>query len=351
MASHHVPPCVPIYHKIDSQLPPNYWSSDDPTTGVDRLLDEARNEYPHVANLTLRDYVKYWSNKANEEWENQKESMKFYSLTELWKFLYQTPLQNRQDADIWATFLNNSYFPAVIDLGKLDGKTTLRLAPGNFYFEHFSSVCPPEHEYVGTGVVAAKYGDRHAVKGAQYGSSDDGVLRQFKEVGCILADGMNGWDRTGHVLVIDMGEGRERHPWIILAREWEVDDGYLYHEVRAPQSVSKNENEALGVFPGYSDRTTIARLNAGDNSNMSTPLVLQFGPNLGLELDDRGTNDMTEMSKGPELARVMPWVRRRDRSDCQEICYSDDDGMEVYMRYDARDQKFSYGFKEQARLV
>ncbi|KAL8883621.1 MAG: hypothetical protein Q9192_007075 [Flavoplaca navasiana] len=342
MAYEDTTPWVRVYHKIDSQLPLGYWSSPDPAADVKRLLNEAQQDYPHMANLTWRDYRKYWSNKVKENMIKEKQTMNYYSLTDLWDFLYKNPLRNRNDANEWATFLNNSYFPKVIDLGKLNGRISLRLAPGNFHFEHLDSVCPPDHAYVNTGVLAVEYQDRYAVTDAQYGSKDDGVLRQFKEVGCILAHGLYGWDKTGHVLVIDMGTGRNRHPWIILAKQWEEDDGYLFHEVKAPQSISINQYEAKGVFPGHSDRTTIARLiaNPPEDSNAAS-FIQRFGSDFNFGLDDRRASGV-DMSKGPELARVMPWVWSLDQTETRQVCYSDEFAIKEYLRYDAETGVFIY---------
>ena len=35
------------------------------------------------------------------------------------------------------------------------------------------------------------------------------------------------WEKTGQVLVMDMGDkrARHRHPWMILASKWPADDG------------------------------------------------------------------------------------------------------------------------------
>ncbi|KAL8847558.1 MAG: hypothetical protein Q9221_007417 [Calogaya cf. arnoldii] len=214
MADENEPLYVRIYHMIGSQLPLDYMATDEGESTARRALDQAQREYPHVPNLTFHDYLSYFVNKSKQERIQEKASMPCYSLDDLWKFLHTAQLRNSNDADRWADFLNKSFFPEVIDLGLLDGKTPLRLAPGIFYFAHYGNYCPPNHGYVATRELAVEYQDCHAVKGAQYGpNSDDGVLRQFKEVGCILADkmgtnGMNGWDRTGHVLVIDMGVGR-----------------------------------------------------------------------------------------------------------------------------------------------
>ncbi|KAL8647524.1 MAG: hypothetical protein Q9226_006394 [Calogaya cf. arnoldii] len=358
MAAPNEPPSVRIYRMIHSQLPLDYMATDEGESTARRALDQAQHEYPDIAHLTWHDYVSYFVNKSEQERIKEKKSMPCYSLEDLWKFLHITQLQNSNDADRWANFLNKSFFPEAIDLGLLDGKTPLRLAPGNFYFAHYGNYCPPNHGYVATRQLAVEYQDRHAVEGAQYGpNSDDGVLRQFKEVGCILADkmginGMNGWDRTGHVLVIDMGVGRNRHPWIILAREWELVEGYEFEEKEAPQSIGKNDSEALGIFPGHRDRTTIARLVARSGTDRSNivPFLSRFGSNFNFSLDERGISGTMDASRGPELARTMPWVRRLDAPGWQQVCYSDDFGIKEYLRCDARNQRFIYPQSELGAL-
>ncbi|KAI4283341.1 MAG: hypothetical protein L6R38_002226 [Xanthoria sp. 2 TBL-2021] len=352
MASQYVPSRFEIFQQVKYQIFEKLDIGNESITATKRLLDKSRQDYPTVTKLTYHNYVEYWGNKTMEDIDRERQAIPVYEASKLWEELQYHPLEDRNDAEWMANFLGHSYFPRIIDLGKLDGRTPIRVAPRNYSFEDDTIICPDGHEAVSTGVLAVGYHHRCDAWSTQSGTIDGGVLRRFKEVGSILMEDMNGWNRTGHVLVIDMDKGRNRQPWIILASAWEVDDGYSSDTVRAPLTVSRNDTRAFGVFPRHNERTTIARINAQPGkSNTSTPLLLQFGPNFSFDLDECGTNDTTETSKGPELARVMPWVRRRDRSDCQEMCYLDDDGMEVYMRYDARDQKVSYGFKEQARLA
>ncbi|KAL8864170.1 MAG: hypothetical protein Q9198_010047, partial [Flavoplaca austrocitrina] len=123
---------------------------------------------------------------------------------------------------------------------------------------------------------------------------------------------------------------------------WDEDDGYLFHEVKAPQSIGINQYEAKGVFPGHSDRTTIARLiaNPPEDSNAAS-FIQRFGSNFNFGLDDRRASAV-DMSKGPELARVMPWVWSLDRTETRQVCYSDDVAIKEYLRYDAETGVFIY---------
>lgn len=61
------------------------------------------------------------------------------------------------------------------------------------------------------------------------------------------------WDRTGHVLVIDMDDRdvRHRHPWLILASEWPTDGeetGEGDFMVHAEEEVMRGDNTQEGVF-------------------------------------------------------------------------------------------------------
>ncbi|CAO1606090.1 hypothetical protein XANCAGTX0491_009588 [Xanthoria calcicola] len=167
-----------------------------------------------------------------------------------------------------------------------------------------------------------KYHHRHDdAATTQSGTSDDGVLRRFEEVGHLLINGLDGWVRTGHVLVLDMDTGRNRQPWIIPASEWEVEVGYESETVSAPRKIArKNKTRALGIFPRHGDRTTIARIHAqSGESNPLTPLLLQFGPDFNFRVEEYGYSNEKGTSQGPELARVMPWVKKVEWSDWQQI--------------------------------
>ena len=68
------------------------------------------------------------------------------------------------------------------------------------------------------------YPDGHPSEPDSEGSSEGNpkeVLSRFWPLGYLCYRSSGGYfDRTGHVLVMDMEPGRERHPWIVLASEW-----------------------------------------------------------------------------------------------------------------------------------
>ncbi|KAI4273513.1 MAG: hypothetical protein LQ337_004564 [Flavoplaca oasis] len=341
MTSSAIPPYVPIFESIRAHILQKYKLSDDLTLATKNVLTEARKRYPGVEKLTYDDYVEHWAKIADDTHNKSRQSPSTCGATDLWKRLFFCPLKSSNDAKGLANFLNTSYFPTIIHLGKLDGKIPLRLAPGNHHFEDGIEL-PDDHDFATVRAMAVKYDHRHAFTRTSHTSRDDGVLRRFKEVGSILmVRGASGWDETGHVLVLDMGVGRNRQPWIILASEWKVNVEYDYQIVEAHQNVRKNDSNAPGVFPGYSERTTIASLKALPPNSKDTPFLSRFGPTFNFTLDDH-SKPSNMMSQGPELARVMPWVRKIGGNDWEEICYLDEDGTQEYMRYDARSNKFTY---------
>ena len=52
------------------------------------------------------------------------------------------------------------------------------------------------------------------------------MLRRVWSLG-FLAERLDNeyWQRTGHAVMMDMGRGRNKHPWIILASEWPDSNG------------------------------------------------------------------------------------------------------------------------------
>lgn len=330
-----------IFSNIRSNIFQNYDFGDDHKTPTMKLLGDAQRKYPSIKDiLTYRHYVQYKWDQTKKDMDAERQSIETSDSSNLWHSLQYKPLTNSYDAQGMANFLGNTYFPTIIELGKLDGKIPLRFAPGTHSFEDGTIICPPAHEPVSTGMLAVGYYHHPLTGPTQTRSGDDGTLRRFKEVGSVLAEDLHGWNRTGHVLVIDMDEGRNRHPWIILASAWQVENEYSSETVRAPKNVSRNYTRTGGIFLGHRNRTTIGRLTAISPNSTPTPLLLQFGPNFNFCLDEFGYRHQEGMSFGPQLAHVMPWVKKLGWHDWQQVCYVDNDGKKEYMRYEAKEQKY-----------
>lgn len=191
------------------------------------------------------------------------------------------------------------------------------------------------------------------------------MLRRFVPLGWLMIsdfteaqgrwDPSHYWEMSGHVLVIDADRGRECHPWLVLANEWESDDSSDWEDreriIRPPKRVGKNYDEARGVFPNDLNRTTITRLEHCGGFHPATPFLKQFGPDFEFVLtgtcpgylkwsdtDDIDSDNLSE--RGPDLAEIMHWYWL-DSEESMEICFNE--AGEEYMRYDPRTAQYIMG--------
>lgn len=179
-----------------------------------------------------------------------------------------------------------------VTLGKIYGKTTLKLLPceGALPTTESRGFTPP-FDYAVTDCGAISYPDGHPSEAMappelpdlkQDSSSskpiakalptlkddDDDTLRRFASLGYVIQESRSSkgnWEKTGHVLVVDMGDRRVRHrqPWFVLASEWPTDgeetaEGDFYY--RAKEHVWRDASAEPGVFPGDRNRTPICRI-------------------------------------------------------------------------------------------
>ena len=135
-------------------------------------------------------------------------------------------------------------------LGKIHGKTTLKLIPCEGALPTTDTPgFKPTLDYAVTDCGAVSYPDGHpseelapyATRSAAYtsqgssitlptiGDDEDETLRRFASLGYVIQESESikeAWEKSGHVLVIDMVPKtiRNRHPWFILAHEWPTDN-------------------------------------------------------------------------------------------------------------------------------
>ena len=123
---------------------------------------------------------------------------------------------------------------------------------------------------------------------------------------------------------------------VILASEGLIEDLRWDEEdtARPDKRVRGNDSEALGVFTGYKDRTTIAYLkHSGTKPETSAPFLKQFGPNIDFDLERMDGAGIEEKSEwGPDLVGIMGWYWDQDTNE--EVCFNGD-GSE-YMRYNPK---------------
>ena len=237
-----------------------------------------------------------------------------------------------------------------ITLGKLRGQTRLDLIPAIGILP--SSDIPDEctsFDFAYTDGGAISYPDGHPSEGDQMYSvkaPNDHKLRRFMTLGWVIEVRNNDsrdWERTGHVLVMDMDEGRNRHPWFVLASQWPDERDVPLNDdftIYAEKHVKRNDPNVYGVFLEDRNRTPIARLRYPASTAASGPMLLQFGPDFEFDVTRVGgeTRRGLRTESGPELANIMHWYK--DESKDEEVCYSPD-GKE-YMRYDRKTKQYSY---------
>ena len=161
-------------------------------------------------------------------------------------------------------------------------------------------------------------------------------LRRFASLGSVIHVQPDGsWDYTGHALVIDMGAGRDRQPWFVLASEWErasenAEGGFFD---RAPAHVALDDAEQAGVLPGGRNRTVVGMVRPMGESDVH--VLQRFGPEFEFVMGRESTADPT---RGPDLAHIMTWYWDPVRE--VEVCYSEN-GKE-YMAYDRKTKYYTY---------
>lgn len=163
-----------------------------------------------------------------------------------------------------------------IFLGKLRGVTALRLEPDISCLKSSPTLDTSDFSNSPYASKAISHPDLHPSKGRRnilFKVEDDVTIRRFISIGWVYMQTICGWDRTGHVLVLDAE--RRCHPWFVLAHEWE-DDTELCETIFAQKSVRKDDSSVHDVFPGDRNRTSVARLCYQDPSddNGFTPFVL-----------------------------------------------------------------------------
>ena len=111
-------------------------------------------------------------------------------------------------------------------IGKIYGETPvwLTVAPGPLRPSEIKARYFTTLPTAVTDSGAISYPDGHPSEPDSEGSSEGSpkeVLSRFWPLGYLLyRRSTHHFERTGHVLVMDMEPGRERHPWIVLASQW-----------------------------------------------------------------------------------------------------------------------------------
>lgn len=252
-------------------------------------------------------------------------------------------------------------------IGKLYGITTLKLTPAIGALTASEIPVPgwsSPFEFAATDSGAISYPDGHpsATWDATYllrsssssrdpmrtrfKAEDDDKLRRFAALGWVIMQNEEGaWQKTGHVMVIDMDDRdvRHRQPWFILASEWPADGEDLGDDtftIRAPENVERNDSTQAGVFPGDNNRTPICRIVPHDRAETRGEIILsELGEDFNFAPERKGGHrNWRTTNKGPALARVMNWYL--DPVTQEQVCYGKQ-GRE-WTRYDPRSREYYF---------
>ncbi|KAL8834058.1 MAG: hypothetical protein Q9170_003950 [Blastenia crenularia] len=331
---------IKIFHDIHNYIEREYDLALDKETPRRRKFEEEKAKHGCMKNYNYGDYIMYWGQRALEAVRSDIASRKAYTARELFNKLQHHPLNNHDECNRLSDFINQSYFPANIELGKLNGETRLRLAPRQGLFDEdtdvFGNLSHANHL-----AAAVSYEEGHPSEFAYrlITPRRDAILRRFWEVGHIIMQTSCGsWEMSGHVMVMDLD--RDRRPWLILAKTWSTDDDEA-REMEAPDTVMKDDSDALGVFPGNNNRTTIAMMTPLQQSTAPhSPLLLQMGVDFefGLQRSGKAISKAAQRSPyGPSLAKVMTWFKRPNG---QEVCF--DENRKEYMTRNPSTGNYSY---------
>ena len=270
------------------------------------------------------------------------------TVTQLWDAVADlTPQAPATNNPLGLRYLLGSNKFKPIPLGKLSGTDQFWLLPCNGSLDEPDDIDFPLRSisgYSNTQCGAICYSDRHPSEGElalNVNPADDKeTLRRWVSLGWTLQGTSTNRYYTGHVLVIDVEEGRNLNPWIVLASkvptEGESWDGADLH---VPQSVVRDDPETdEGVLPGDYNRTPVGKIKAmGSKTNI--PIIRIFGPDLKFTVVRRGSSrGYLRSGLGPSLGKIMAWYRDPEKN--QEVCFLKD-GSE-YMRFDLATNKISY---------
>lgn len=317
---------------------------------VEGEIDQWRRVHVYMDDVTAGDYFTWRLRTLNQQ-KRLELAQPAPTAEQFWKAAYEfSPHSTPADAITDLERILNSKRLGSLDLGNLYGNTEakLKLIPGLAALPTSKETDPTDWHYAATDSGAISYPDGHPSKFDEprliIKSLEDNRLRRFASLGWVIHVRPNGsWSKTGHALVMDMDEGRNRHPWIVLASHWpsEFEDAEGNFTTYAEEKVLRDDFTQLGVLPGGSNRTPVAKLWTDDQDSNPIPMLKRFGPEFKFEvLRLDGPRSHSEDSKiyGPDLAYVMHWYW--DPSKDEEVCF-DKYGKE-YMRYNPRIMEYVY---------
>ncbi|KAL8719610.1 MAG: hypothetical protein Q9225_003411 [Loekoesia sp. 1 TL-2023] len=331
---------------------------------IKKQIEQAKRQFPFMRDKTEWDYVEYRDYLSAISYQPSP-PQPVPTSQQFWRAAYEyDPLgPNPPSGGSELVKLIASGCAGPFTLGRLDGITTLKLIPAMGALPGLSIPgFNPPFGFAATDSVAISYPGGHPSEemiSMQYQASssskgkatstikpqDDDKLRRCAALGWVMRESLVGdWEKTGHVLVIDMDDRAVRHrqPWFVLASEWPTD-GYETPEggftIYAEEEVERDDTLVPGRFLGDDNRTTICRIKPMQGERDDKIVLQQFGEDFDFVPVHVAENHQAEDSdKGPGLARIMQW--HWDPEAEEEVCYTKD-GLE-YMRYNRQSKEYTY---------
>ncbi|KAL8685432.1 MAG: hypothetical protein Q9218_007765 [Villophora microphyllina] len=282
-------------------------SPDTTTSFVETEIAKAKTKYAFMKNKSLQDYGLYSVTKTHKE-EMEKVLAPKPTAQDYINAAYNfDPLiTGIATGQTELVDLLTSGRLSLVPLGLLYGKYEIALFPDGGALEWSG-----RQGYHLTSYILARSCDGAVVDSTDRSSGEGAIkLRRYVGIGWIaIINKWGDWEKTGHVLVMDMDWDRDHHPWIILAKQWPNEDphdpeNFLYYAQRKP---TLHEDGVGGMLPGDIKRTTIARLvhHGKIPDNETRPFIKQFGEGFQFGLD-RPVADYGD-AYHPELVFVTSW--------------------------------------------
>ncbi|KAL8922449.1 MAG: hypothetical protein Q9208_005171 [Pyrenodesmia sp. 3 TL-2023] len=335
------------------------------TEWVTRKIEEAKTRHPFMRDATEEAFNDWAMHELAVETTGPQRDLPPPTDKQFWEAAYRyDPLGPNASSTNGLQKIICSGRAGPYTIGKLYGRHTLKVIPAIGALPAPPILKPGQapFKFAPTDSAAIYYPDGHPSgtwKPRQPAATfapdptvytvtarEDDKLRRFAALGWVVMENPQGeWDKTGHVLVIDMDDRdvRHRHPWLILASEWptdgeETEEGdFMIH---ADEEIMRGDNTQEGVFPGDNNRTPICRLLPLNRDLNDGEILLQsLGEGFDFKPERKGGHRLHRNTiSGPDLARVMEWYW--DDEAKQEVCYTKNG--DEYMRYDPRSKTYFF---------
>ena len=334
-------------HDIDSKTEDMIRQSVDAwEAAIEKEFNDYKSRYDFMDQKTIRDYYAYHTARQSQA-KQLRLARPRPTPDQLWNEVFNLDVfGSYTEGNELRNLLHCGEFD-LVPLGKVYGTDMLWLIP--------SLGSLPDTVYHSTGLrsqaaptncQAISYPDGHPSEGELKldPSKDETKLRRFVSLGWIVTGDEKIWHKTGHALVVDLEPGRERNPWIVLAKQWPNDgedtfDGdYMEY---APEVVDRDDDFTPGVLPGDKNRTPVGKIVPfkKNKKNIKGSILPHFGRDFKFNVMRKGSSrGYVQSKRGPGLADVMGWYW--DPKAEQEVCITED-GHE-YMRFSRETAKITY---------